>query len=462
MRLHILGICGTFMGGLAKIARERGHAVTGCDAQVYPPMSEQLRDLGIRLHEGYDAEQLERYPADFYVVGNAMTRGMPVVEAILDRGLPYASGPQWLAENVLMDKWVLAIAGTHGKSTTASMLAWILEDGGLDPGFLIGGIARNFGVSARDTASAFFVIEADEYDTAFFDKRSKFVWYRPRTAVLGNLEYDHADIFPDLAAIETQFHHLVRIVPAQGRLIVNGQQAALERVLARGAWTPVERFGAGQQWSVGAIHPDDSFDVALDGEKQGTVRWGLMGEHNRQNALAAIAAARHAGVPAKLAIESLGRFEGVKRRMELRGAVNGITVYDDFAHHPTAFETTIAGLRTRVGDARIVAVFEPRSNTMKLGTMQDRLARSLAGADLVFCYAGNMGWDPGQALAPLGTRASIHHDLEPMVAELAGVLRPGDHVLVMSNGGFGGVHERLLERLHASSAVASASEDPAD
>jgi UDP-N-acetylmuramate: L-alanyl-gamma-D-glutamyl-meso-diaminopimelate ligase len=447
MHLHILGICGTFMGGLAKIAAQHGHVVTGCDAQVYPPMSEQLRDLGIRLHEGYDAEQLDQYPADLYVVGNAMTRGKRVVEAILDRGLPYASGPQWLAENVLVDKWVLAVAGTHGKSTTASMLAWILEDNGLDPGFLIGGIARNFGISARATDSRFFVIEADEYDTAFFDKRSKFVWYRPRTAVLGNLEYDHADIFPDLAAIETQFHHLVRIVPAQGLLVVNGQASALERVLARGSWTPVERFGAGEPWSVGTIHPDDSFDVMLKGEKQGTVRWELMGDHNRHNALAALAAARHAGVPIASGIRSLGKFEGVKRRMEVRGIVGGICVYDDFAHHPTAFETTIAGLRTRVADARIVAVFEPRSNTMKLGTMQDRLARSLAGADLVFCYAGGIGWDPAHALAPLGTRATLHQDMAAMVEALAQALRPGDHVLVMSNGGFGDVHGQLLARL---------------
>jgi UDP-N-acetylmuramate: L-alanyl-gamma-D-glutamyl-meso-diaminopimelate ligase len=447
MHLHILGICGTFMGGLARIARERGHTVTGCDAHVYPPMSDQLREIGIAVHEGYDAAQLGEYKADLYVVGNAMTRGKPVIEAILDRGLAYASGPQWLAENLLVDKWVLAVAGTHGKSTTASMLAWILADGGLDPGFLIGGVARNFGVTARSTQSPFFVIEADEYDTAFFDKRSKFVWYRPRTAVLANLEYDHADIFPDLAAIETQFHHLVRIVPSQGLLVVNGQQAALERVLAKGAWTPVERFGAGQQWSVGTIHPDDSFDVLLADAKQGTVRWDLMGEHNRQNALAAIAAARHAGVPPKQAIESLGRFEGVKRRMELRGSADGIAVYDDFAHHPTAFATTIEGLRTRVGDARIVAVFEPRSNTMKLGTMQDRLAKSLAGADVVACYAKDLGWDPEHALAPLGTRAATYRDLDAMVEALARQLRPGDHVLVMSNGGFGGVHERLLARL---------------
>ena len=447
MHLHILGIAGTFMGGLAKIAREMGHTVTGCDAQVYPPMSDQLRALGIGLHEGYDAAQLDEYRADLYIVGNAMTRGKPVIEAILDRGLRYVSGPQWLSENLLADKWVLAVAGTHGKSTTTAMLAWILDAAGLDPGFLIGGVTRNFGITARHRASPFFVIEADEYDTAFFDKRSKFVWYRPRTVVLGNLEFDHADIFADLAAIETQFHHLVRVVPSTGLLVVNGQQASLERVLARGAWTPVEKFGAGQRWQVGDIHADDSFDVLLDGARQGTVRWDLMGEHNRQNALAALAAARHAGVPVAQAIEALARFEGVKRRMELRGSANGVTVYDDFAHHPTAFETTIAGLRRRVGRARIVAVFEPRSNTMKLGTMQDRLASSLSDADLVFCFAKDLGWDPSHALAALGTRAYTHVDMGTMVETLGRMLQPGDHVLVMSNGGFGGVHEKILQRV---------------
>jgi UDP-N-acetylmuramate: L-alanyl-gamma-D-glutamyl-meso-diaminopimelate ligase len=455
MRLHILGICGTFMGGLAKIARERGHVVTGCDAQVYPPMSEQLRDLGIGLHEGYDAQQLDRYEADYYVVGNAMTRGMPVVEAMLDRGLRYVSGPQWLAENVLHDKWVMPVAGTHGKSTTASMVAWILANAGMNPGFLIGGIARNFHVSALATDSSFFVIEADEYDTAFFDKRSKFVWYRPRTAILNNLELDHADIFPDLAAIETQFHHLVRIVPSNGLVVANGEVPALERVLARGSWSEVQRFGAGQPWSVGRIHPDDSFDVMLHGERQGTVRWELMGDHNRLNALAALAAARHAGVPVATGIEALGRFQGVKRRMEVRGNVNGVTIYDDFAHHPTAFAATIAGLRQRVGAARIVAVFEPRSNTMKLGTMQSQLAASLGGADLVYCYANQLGWDPAQALAPLSSRAAIYTDIEPMVEALGHILRPGDHVLVMSNGGFGGIHGKLLDRLSRSQAAAA-------
>ncbi len=446
MRLHILGICGTFMGGLAKIAREAGHEVTGCDAQVYPPMSEQLRGLGIELHEGYDAGQLERYPADLYVVGNAMTRGKPVVEEILNRGLPYVSGPQWLAEHVLQGKWVLAVAGTHGKTTTSAMLAWILANAGLDPGFLIGGVPRNFHVSALLTGSPFFVIEADEYDTAFFDKRSKFVWYRPRTAVLNNLEYDHADIFPDLAAIETQFHHLVRIVPANGLVVANGAEAAIGRVLERGCWTGVERFGPGQAWSVGLVGPDDSFEVMLGGVSQGVVKWDATGEHNRLNALAALVAARHAGVPLATGIDALSRFQGVKRRMEIRGTVNGITVYDDFAHHPTAFETTIAGLRKRVGRARIVAVFEPRSNTMKLGTMQSRLARSLEGADLVYCYASHLGWNPEAALAPLSSRAAIYSELDPMVEALGHVARPGDHVLVMSNGGFGGIHAKLLER----------------
>jgi UDP-N-acetylmuramate: L-alanyl-gamma-D-glutamyl-meso-diaminopimelate ligase len=449
MHLHILGICGTFMGGLARIAREGGHRVTGCDAQVYPPMSDQLASLGIELHEGYDALQLDRYPADLYVVGNAMTRGKPVVEAILDRGLPYVSGPQWLAENVLTDKWVIAVAGTHGKSTTSSMLAWILEDAGLDPGFLVGGIPRNFGVSARATASPFFVIEADEYDTAFFDKRSKFVWYRPRTAVLGNLELDHADIFPDLAAIETQFHHLVRIVPARGLLVVNGRDAALERVLARGAWTPVERFGDGEPWGLAAGRADGSFDVLLDGEPQGTVRWGLMGEHNRLNALAALAAARHVGVPVKAGIDALARFEGVKRRMELRGTANGVRVYDDFAHHPTAIRTTIDGLRRKVGAQRILAVFEPRSNTMKQGAMKAQLPWALEEADLSFCHSGGLSWDAAEALAPLGKQAQVCDSIGALVSAVARVAKPGDHVLCMSNGGFGGVHAKLLAALEA-------------
>ena len=447
MHLHILGICGTFMGGLAKIAAERGYSVTGCDAHVYPPMSDQLRALGIELHEGYDAAQVDRVKADLYVVGNAMTRGMPVVEAILDRGLPYASGPQWLAENVLPDKWVLAVAGTHGKSTTSSMLAWLLEANGLAPGLphrrhpaqlrrfrAPGRIAllRDRGRRIRHGVlrQAF---EVRVVPPAHRGARKPRV--RPRRHLPGPRR--HRDAVPSPRA------H--RALAGPDRL--NGQDAALERVLARGAWTQIERFGTGQSWSVGTVHPDDSFDVLLEGAKQGTVRWPLMGEHNRMNALAALAAARHVGILPKAAIESLARFEGVKRRMEIRGEIHGITVYDDFAHHPTAFETTIAGLRTRVGDARIVAVFEPRSNTMKLGRMQERLAKSLGEADLVHCYANALGWDPGQALAPLGTRATVHHQLEALVDELAAVLRPGDHVLIMSNGGFGSIHEKLIARL---------------
>jgi UDP-N-acetylmuramate: L-alanyl-gamma-D-glutamyl-meso-diaminopimelate ligase len=381
------------------------------------------------------------------VVGNVVTRGNPLMEAILDGGERYISGPQWLAEHVLAGRHVLAVAGTHGKTTVSAMLAWVLECAGRAPGFLIGGVPEDFPVSARHTGSELFVIEADEYDTAFFDKRSKFVWYRPRTAILNNLEYDHADIFPDLASIETQFHHLVRIVPSQGLLVVNGVDPSLERVLSRGAWTPVQRFGPGQEWSVGSLGDDDSFEVLHEGRPMGVVRWDLMGEHNRNNALAAIAAARHAGVEPRLAIEALASFEGVKRRMEVRGRVNGITIYDDFAHHPTAFETTIAGLRRRAGRERIVAVFEPRSNTMKLGTMQSMLAQSLTGADVVFCYAKGLGWEPSGALAPLGARAFVFHDMDPMVDSIAELLHPGDHVLVMSNGGFGGVHEKLLARL---------------
>ena len=439
------------MGGLARIARASGHAVTGCDAHVYPPMSEQLREAGIALHEGYDAEQLERYPADLYVVGNAMTRGKPVIEAILDRGLPYVSGPQWLAANTLADKWVLAVAGTHGKSTTASMLAWILEAAGLDPGFLVGGVPRNFGVSARATQGSFFVIEADEYDTAFFDKRSKFVWYRPRTVVLGNLEYDHADIFPDLAAIETQFHHLVRTVPGDGLLVVNGGEESLVRVLERGAWTPIERFNADDGWTIAS---DGA--IAFGGRPQGVLRWTQLGRHNQLNALAAIAAARHVGIRPEVSLDALAGFKGVKRRMEVRGTVNGVTVYDDFAHHPTAIETTIAGLRHQVGrgGARILAVVEPRSNTMKLGRMNSQLPDALADADFVFCYGNKLGWDPASVLQPLGAKAATFDDLSRLVDAVTSRAQPGDHVLVMSNGGFGGVHRRVLDALAPSSVAA--------
>ena len=448
MHIHILGICGTFIGGLALIAREAGHRVTGCDANVYPPMSTQLEAQGIALVHGYETAQLDLKP-DLFVVGNVVTRGNPLMEAILNRGLPYVSGPQWLHDHVLQGRWVLAVAGTHGKTTTSSMLAWILEHAGLHPGFLIGGVPENFGVSARITDTPFFVIEADEYDTAFFDKRSKFVHYVPRTAVLNNLEYDHADIFPDLAAIETQFHHLVRTVPANGLIIAPDGDAALDRVLARGVWTPVDRFGGQGAWQAGEPDADGAFEVFHEGASRGRVLWQLLGEHNRRNALAAMAAARHAGVPVAGAVDALGGFRGVKRRMELRGEVNGISVYDDFAHHPTAIKTTVAGLRRKVGTARILAIIEPRSNTMKLGVMKAALPGSLQSADQVFCYSGGIDWDAAAALAPLGAKLQVSNDLDELVEAIAGAARPGDHLLVMSNGGFGGIHGRLMTRLAA-------------
>ncbi|HYD60668.1 MAG TPA: UDP-N-acetylmuramate:L-alanyl-gamma-D-glutamyl-meso-diaminopimelate ligase [Noviherbaspirillum sp.] len=456
MHIHILGICGTFMGGLAVLAKEAGHKVTGCDANVYPPMSTQLQAQGIELIQGFGPEQIDLNP-DLFVIGNVVSRGNPLMEEILNRGLPYTSGPQWIGEHILRNKWVLAVAGTHGKTTTSSMLAWILEDAGYDPGFLIGGVPMNFGISARLAGKAddsnFFVIEADEYDTAFFDKRSKFVHYRPKTAILNNLEFDHADIFPDLGAIETQFHHLVRTVPNVGRLVVNGREESLHRVIDRGCWSEKEWFGGNGDdgWSL-TEHEDGSFDVRFNGEAQGTVKWSLTGEHNRLNALASIAAARHVGVPPAVAIEALSRFENVKRRMEVRGVVNDITVYDDFAHHPTAIATTVGGLRKKVGKQRILAVLEPRSNTMKLGTMKSALPASLAEADLVFGYGAKsgkdtLGWDLGEALAPLGVKASAYDDLGVLVQAIVKAAQPGDHVLVMSNGGFGGVHQKLLDAL---------------
>jgi UDP-N-acetylmuramate: L-alanyl-gamma-D-glutamyl-meso-diaminopimelate ligase len=459
MHLHILGICGTFMGGLAAIAKTRGHHVTGCDHNVYPPMSAQLRALGIELTEGFDPAQLEgpAEGADLFVVGNVITRGNPLIETILDRGLAYTSGPEWLRDHVLPGRFVLAVAGTHGKTTTSSMLTWILDEAGLDPGFLIGGVPLDFGVSARHTGSGFFVIEADEYDTAFFDKRSKFVHYRPRTLVLNNLEYDHADIFPDLAAIETQFHHLVRTVPANGRLIVNAEEQSLARVLARGAWSQVERFaGADHLCEVGAVPPDwritEDGTVTHAGAPQGVLQWRgdamQVGRHTRLNALSAIVAARHAGVPVERSLAALAQFRGVKRRLERIGEARGVTVYDDFAHHPSAIAATLAGVRQAVGSRRILAVLEPRSNTMKLGTMRAALPDALRDADRTFCYAARtLGWDPAEALAPLGTRASVHDDLDRLAADIAAEAHRGDHVVVMSNGGFGGVHGKILAAL---------------
>ncbi|ROH86972.1 UDP-N-acetylmuramate:L-alanyl-gamma-D-glutamyl-meso-diaminopimelate ligase [Pseudomethylobacillus aquaticus] len=476
MHIHILGICGTFMGGIAVLAKQAGHTVTGCDANVYPPMSTQLEAQGIQLIEGFAPQQTALNP-DIYVIGNVVSRGNPLMEEILNRGLPYISGPQWLAENVLHSRWVLAVAGTHGKTTTSSMLAWILDYAGLAPGFLIGGVPQNFGISARlpgispndslyqrptstpgnsapddDACSPFFVIEADEYDTAFFDKRSKFVHYRPRTAVLNNLEFDHADIFADLAAIETQFHHLVRTVPQQGLVVANGTEASLQRVIQRGCWTPVEtfameNFGATDGWTASHVDAEGSFDVHFQHQRLGRVHWALLGEHNRMNALAAIAAARHVGVAPDVAIAALAEFQNVKRRMEVRGVVHDITVYDDFAHHPTAIATTVAGLRAKVGASRILAVLEPRSNTMKLGVMKAALPDSLRDADLVFCYAGNLGWDAAAALQAIAARTVVSEHLDLLVDAIVQAARPGDHVLVMSNGGFGGIHQKLLQRL---------------
>jgi UDP-N-acetylmuramate: L-alanyl-gamma-D-glutamyl-meso-diaminopimelate ligase len=448
MHLHILGICGTFMGGVALLARALGHRVTGADANVYPPMSTQLEAAGIGLVEGYGAGQLDPAP-DVVVVGNAMKRGLPVVEAMLDRGLRYVSGPEWLREHLLRDRWVLGVAGTHGKTTTASMLAWVLEDAGLNPGFLIGGVPQGFGVSARLGSSPFFVVEADEYDTAFFDKRSKFVHYGPRTLILNNLEFDHADIFDDLAQIQRQFHHLVRTVPGSGLIVHPQGEAATDRVLAMGVWTPLESVGEGGTWSAELVEADGSrFEVRHGGQALGEVAWGQTGRHNVANALAVLAAARHAGVPPAAGIAALGRFTGVKRRMELRGEVAGVRIYDDFAHHPTAIATTLEGLRRRVGNRRILAVLEPRSNTMRLGVHNAELAASLADADRVYVFAPpDLGWDPAAVFAPLGARAAVFAEVEPIVARVAVEAAPGDQVLVMSNGGFQGIHQRLLVAL---------------
>ena len=470
MHIHILGICGTFMGGLAALAREAGHRVTGCDAGVYPPMSDQLRALGIELIEGFDADQMELQP-DVFVVGNVVSRArlpdgtpkFPLMEAILESGANYTSGPQWLAENVLQGRHVLAVAGTHGKTTTTAMLAWILEVAGLKPGFLIGGVPMNFGVSARlggaataPNARPVFAIEADEYDTAFFDKRSKFVHYRPRTAILNNLEFDHADIFNNLAAIERQFHHLVRTVPPSGRIVVNGLEDSLERVLHQGCWSEVRSFGAAVSdfTAEGEAH---DFDVMERGQRVAHVGWSLTGVHNQLNALAAIAAAQHVGVAPSVAAEALGQFVNVRRRMEIRGTIprpgGAITVYDDFAHHPTAIRTTLDGLRRRLdlqvsaNKGRIIAVFEPRSNTMKLGTMKTQLPWSLESADVAICHTGGLDWSASEALAPMGSRASVAHSIDEVVAQVVAAAQDGDHVVCMSNGGFGGVHARLLTAL---------------
>ncbi|MFZ0469501.1 MAG: UDP-N-acetylmuramate:L-alanyl-gamma-D-glutamyl-meso-diaminopimelate ligase, partial [Thiogranum sp.] len=433
MKIHILGICGTFMGGVAVLAKQAGFDVEGSDANVYPPMSTQLDAQGIGLKQGYLAEHLDP-PPDQVVVGNAMSRGNPAVEYMLERGLRYTSGPQWLCEQVLQDRWVLAVAGTHGKTTTASMLAWILEFAGLQPGFLIGGVPNNFGISARLGEAPFFVIEADEYDTAFFDKRSKFVHYRPRSLVLNNLEYDHADIFPDLAAIERQFHHLLRIVPGNGLVVVNANDGNLSEVLDMGCWTPVETVSAGSfpaRWQAEPVVADGSvFRVLLDGESQGEIRWQQLGDHNMHNALSAVAAARHAGVPVEQSIAALSCFTGVKRRLEVRGEAGGVTVYDDFAHHPTAIASTLAGLKRQAGGGRLLVVLEPRSNTMRLGVHRGDLAGSLGDADAVWLYQPeDLAWDIHEVTAALGMPATVSADVDTLAASVAIYARAGDRLV---------------------------------
>lgn len=448
MHIHIIGICGTFMGSLAQLARALGHRVTGSDQSVYPPMSDQLAAAGIAITEGYDPAQLEPAP-DLVVIGNALSRGNPVVEAVLDRGLPYTSGAQMLAEVVLPGRWVLAVAGTHGKTTTSAMLAWILEHAGLTPGYLIGGVPSNFGVSARLGEGPFFVVEADEYDTAFFDKRSKFVHYRPRTAILNNLEFDHADIFADLAAIQTQFHHLIRTIPSQGRIILPAGDEALEHTLEKGCWSELERFAEHGDPGYRLLSADGSeFAVLEAGVEVGRVRWSLTGRHNVNNAMAALLAARHVGVTLGHGAEALCAFGGVKRRMELRGEVNGVRVYDDFAHHPTAIATTLEGLRRRVGGERILAIIEPRSNTMRLGRHQDTLAASTAEADEVIWYQPpGLDWSLQAVLERSPVPARVEQDLDALIATVAEQTHGPCHIVIMSNGGFGGIHGKLLAAL---------------
>ncbi|RVU81531.1 UDP-N-acetylmuramate:L-alanyl-gamma-D-glutamyl-meso-diaminopimelate ligase [Leucothrix sargassi] len=453
MKVHILGICGTFMGGIATLARAEGHEVTGSDENVYPPMSTLLESQGIEIQQGFHSKDIPE-DVDQVVIGNVMTRGKQVVEDVLDNRTKYTSGPQWLYENVLRERWVLAVAGTHGKTTTASMLAWILEYANMSPGFLIGGVPENFGVSARLGGTPFFVVEADEYDTAFFDKRSKFVHYHPRTLVLNNLEYDHADIFLDLDAIKTQFHHLMRTVPSQGLVVSNAEEENLQSVIDRGCWTPVQTFASSEKDATWTVELKDEyggeFDVYFEGELQGTVSWSLMGQHNISNALASIAAAKHVGVPAEHAIDALSEFKGVKRRMQLRGEVAGVRVYDDFAHHPTAIETTLSGLRKNVGNKKIVAILEPRSNTMRMGVHESRLAESLALADeIVLFQPEGLDWDLHHVTEAMPKKSKIFSDVDTLVSEITASAESGDQLLVMSNGGFGGIHDKLLTALEA-------------
>ncbi|KFX67553.1 UDP-N-acetylmuramate:L-alanyl-gamma-D-glutamyl-meso-diaminopimelate ligase [Pseudomonas taeanensis MS-3] len=448
MHIHILGICGTFMGSLAVLAKELGHRVTGSDANVYPPMSTQLQAQGIELTQGYDPAQLDPAP-DLVVIGNALSRGNPAVEHVLNKGLAYVSGPQWLADHVLQGRWVLAVAGTHGKTSSSSMLAWVLEHAGMSPGFLIGGVPQNFGISARLGGTPFFVVEADEYDSAFFDKRSKFVHYRPRTAILNNLEFDHADIFADLAAIERQFHHLVRTIPGDGLIIHPSSESALQRVIQMGCWTPVQTTGAGGQWQASLLSEDGSrFEVSFAGKVEGVVDWQLTGQHNVANALAVLAAARHVGVVPTQGIAALGEFKNAKRRMEKVAEVNGVTIYDDFAHHPTAIATTLDGLRKRIGSAQLIAVVEPRSNSMKLGAHRDGLPESVQQADSVYWYApANLGWDLAATVASSSVPTQVCDSLEAIIEGVKAQATPGTQVVIMSNGGFGGLHGKLAKAL---------------
>ena len=464
MTTHILGICGTFMGGIALLARESGIEITGSDDNVYPPMSTMLEEQGVKIQQGLLAENIPK-DADTIVIGNVMSRGMGVVEHVLNKPYFYTSGPQWLYEHILRDKWVLAVAGTHGKTTTASMLAWILEYAGMKPGFLIGGVPENFGVSARLGDSPFFVVEADEYDTAFFDKRSKFVHYHPRTVVLNNLEYDHADIFPNLDAIKLQFHHLIRMIPGDGLVVANGNEKALNEVMEKGLWTPVEYFSSLETpvpndeatpiegWTVEYLKQDGSqFNVLFNGIKQGVVTWNSLGQHNVANAVAAIAAARHAGVPTKHAIAALAEFKGVKRRMQLRGEINHVKVYDDFAHHPTAIRMTLDGLRKNVGKEKIVAILEPRSNTMRLGVHKAKLAESLKEADEVLLYQPeDVDWEMNDVIHALNGKARLYDNIDHIVdvvsRQKVGISDSPCHILIMSNGGFAGIHEKILQAL---------------
>ncbi|MDA1331592.1 MAG: UDP-N-acetylmuramate:L-alanyl-gamma-D-glutamyl-meso-diaminopimelate ligase [Proteobacteria bacterium] len=450
MHIHILGVCGTFMGGLAAIANQAGYKVTGCDEGVYPPMSLQLQSIGIDLIEGWGVEQLDLNP-DLYVVGNVVSRGNPLMEEILNRNLPYVSGPHWLYESVLASKWVLAVAGTHGKTTTTAMLAKILDYAGLNPGFLVGGVPIDFGTSSRMTESDFFVIEADEYDTAFFDKRSKFLHYRPRTAVFNNLEYDHADIFPNLDAIESQFHHFVRTVPSKGALIVNQDSPALSRVTERGCWSEVIPFGGPESWSYRKLNNGEQIEILYNGAIKGSYKPRFFGAHNLDNALAALLAARHSGVPIEVGLRALEDFRGVKRRMELRGKVSKIQVYDDFAHHPTAIKTTLEGLKQRYPDARVLAVFEPRSNSMKLGHHNAYLSDSLAIADFVYCYTRGLNWNADELFASMGDAVFLSDDVNVMARSIVANACPGDFILIMSNGGFQNIQEKVLDLLRSKS-----------